>query len=70
MPAAGKPRALKRKAFFVDEAELRRAKRALGVETDADVVRLSIERVVEMERYRRMMAKTRGSLPPGSFSEV
>jgi len=70
MPVAGRTRKLKRKAFFVDEAKLRRAKRALGVKTDADVVRLSIERVVEMDRFRSFMTKTRKSLPVGSFSEV
>ena len=33
--------ALKRKAFFVDEQSLQRARKALGVRTDADAVRAS-----------------------------
>jgi hypothetical protein len=70
MPASGKSRTLKRKAFFVDKEKLRRAWRVLGAATDADAVRLSVERVIEMDRYRRMMTRTRASLPRGSFSEV
>jgi hypothetical protein len=59
---------LKRKAFFVDEVKLRRARRALGVTTDAEAVRLSLERVLEMDQFRSFMEKTRKTLPPGSFS--
>ena len=61
---------LKRKAFFVDERALRRAKKALGVETDAEVVRLSIDRVAETDAFWRFMRRTRGSLKPGSFRPV
>ena len=43
--------ALKRKSFFVDEHALRRAKKVLGVTTDAEVVRLSVARVSEMEEF-------------------
>jgi hypothetical protein len=63
MPRATK---LKRKSFFVDEASLRRAKRVLGVSSDAEVVRISVERIAEMERFWRFMDATRGALPPGS----
>jgi len=59
--------ALKRKAFFVDDRVLRRAKRALGVATDAEVVRLSVERVAEMEEFWRFMKASRRSLRPGSI---
>jgi hypothetical protein len=58
---------MKRKSFFVDERTLRRAKKLLGAETDADAVRLAMERVVEMEEFWSFMAKTRGALPPGSM---
>jgi hypothetical protein len=58
---------LRRKAFFVDEAVLKRAKRALGVRTDSDVVRLSMERVAEMEELWQWMRKTRGVLAPDDF---
>jgi hypothetical protein len=58
---------LKRKSFFVDERTLRRAKQLLGVETEAEVVRLSVERVVAMEEFWQFMNKTRRSLPPGSI---
>jgi hypothetical protein len=57
---------LKRKAFFVDEQALRRAKKALGARTDAEVVRLSVERVAEMEAFWEFMKKSRRSLKPGS----
>lgn len=40
---------LTRKSFFVNERALRRAKKLLGVATDAEVVRASVDRIVEME---------------------
>lgn len=58
--------ALKRKSFFVDEHALRRAKRALGAATDAEVVRVSLQRVVDMEEFWRFMKKSRRTLKPGS----
>jgi len=63
------PRAatLKRKSFFVDEQALRRAKRALGVATDAEVVRMSVERVAEMEAFWQFMKQSRRILRPGSL---
>lgn len=62
------PRAatLKRKSFFVDERALRRAKRALGVGTDAEVVRISLDRTADMEAFWKFMKRTRRSLKPGS----
>jgi hypothetical protein len=56
-----------RKSFFVDEKTVLSARRALGVGTDAEAVRLALERVVEMEEFWRFMAKSRRSLKPGSF---
>lgn len=58
---------LKRKAFFVDERAIRRAKRALGVATDAEAIRASLDRVAEMEEFWRFMRRTRRSLKPGSI---
>ena len=58
--------ALTRKSFFIDDATLRRAKRVLRVRTDAEAVRLSLERVAEMDRFWRFMGKSRGVLKPGS----
>jgi hypothetical protein len=58
---------LKRKSFFVDQESLQRAKKVLGVRTEAEVVRLCVDRVLEMERFWRFMDKTRGILPPGSL---
>ena len=58
---------LKRKSFFVDERALRRAKKVLGVATDAEAVRASLEQIAEMERFWRFMKRTRGALSPGSF---
>ncbi len=65
--AARRVPTLTRKSFFVDERALRRAKKALGVETDAEVIRLSVERVAEMEEFWRFMDKTRKTLPRHSF---
>jgi len=61
---------LKRKSFFVDEATLKEAKRALQVESDAEAVRLSLEQVAEMARFWRFMDKSKGKLKPGSFGDV
>jgi hypothetical protein len=58
---------LARRTFFVDPRKVRRARRALGVTTDAEAVRLSMERVVEMEELRRFLEKSRGALAAGSF---
>ncbi len=58
---------LKRKAFFVDEEAVRRARRALGAATDAEAIRTSLERVAEMEDFWRFMKRTRNSLRPGSI---
>ncbi len=58
---------LKRKSFFVDETALRRAKKVLGVTSDAEVVRLSVERIAEMERFWQFMRTTRKTLRSGSI---
>ena len=64
------PRAkLKRKSYRVDERVLKLAKKALGVKTEAEVIRLSVERVVEMEECWEFMKKTRRSLSPGSVEK-
>jgi hypothetical protein len=59
--------ALKRKSFFVDERVLRRAKKALRLATDAEVVRVSVERIAEMEEFWRFMKNSRRTLKPGSL---
>jgi hypothetical protein len=56
-----------RKSFFVDEKAVKRARKALGAATDAEAVRLSLDRVVEMEAFWRFMGGTRKSLKPGSI---
>ena len=56
-----------RKSFFVDAKAIDRARKALGAATDAEAVRLAVDRVVEMEEFWRFMAGTRGSLKPGSI---
>jgi len=60
---------LKRKSYFVDERALSRAKKALGVKTEAEVIRLSVERVAEMEEFWEFMKKSRRSLKPGSVEK-
>jgi hypothetical protein len=58
---------LRRKAFFVNPRAVRKAQRVLRVGTEAEAVRLSLERVAEMEEFWRFMARTRRSLNPGSI---
>lgn len=61
------PAHLTRKSFFVDERALRRARRALGVKTDAEAVRLALEWIARSEEHWRLIERTRGKLKPGSF---
>ena len=56
-----------RKSFFVDAKAIDQARKALGAGTNAEAVRLAVERVVEMEKFWRFMAGTRESLKPGSI---
>jgi hypothetical protein len=51
----------------VDSKALARSRKALGVSTDAEAVRLAIDRVTEMEKFWRFMVETRASLKPRSF---
>jgi hypothetical protein len=57
------------KSYFVDERMLSRAKKALGVKTEAEVIRLSVERVAEMEEFWKFMKQTRRSLRPGGVEK-
>jgi hypothetical protein len=61
------PRRYTRRSFLVDDGAIRRARRALGVQTNAEAVRVSIERVVEMERFWRFMRRSRARLDPGDI---
>jgi hypothetical protein len=56
-----------RKSFFVDAKAIDQARKALGAGTNAEAVRLAVDRVVEMERFWRFMAGSRGGLKPGSI---
>ena len=58
---------LTRKSFYINQDTLRRAKRVLRVRTDAEAIRLSLERVAEMEKFWEFMTKSRGVLKRGSF---
>ena len=63
---AAKPR-LKRKSYFVDERALSRAKKALGAKPEAEAIRLSVERVVEIEEFWDFMKKLAGRSNPGAW---
>ena len=56
-----------RKSFFVDPKSIDQARKALGAGTNAEAVRLAVDRVVEMERFWSFMAGTRAGLKPGSI---
>ena len=62
-----RPARYTRKSFFVDAQAIGRARKALGARTDAEAVRLAVDRVVEMEKFWRFMAVTRASLKAGSI---
>ena len=55
---------------IVDEQAPSRAKKALGAKTEAEVARLSVERVAEMEEFWEFMKKNRRSLRPGSVRNL
>ena len=55
------------RSFFVDNGAIRRARRVLGVRTNAEAVRLAVERVVEMEEFWRFMTRSRATLKPESI---
>ncbi|HLC42018.1 MAG TPA: hypothetical protein VJO34_10405 [Methylomirabilota bacterium] len=58
---------LRRKSFFINESALHRAKRVLGVATDAEAVRVSVERIAEMEKFWQFIKNSRRTLKPGSL---
>jgi hypothetical protein len=62
-----RPARYTRKSFFVDAKAIGQARKALGAGTDAEAVRLAVDRVVEMEKFWRFMAASRRSLKPGSI---
>jgi hypothetical protein len=57
---------MKRASFFVDETTLRRAQKVLGVKSRAEAIRLSVERVIEMEEFWQFIEKSRETANPGS----
>jgi hypothetical protein len=61
------PAKLKRKSFFIEERTLKRARKALGVGTDSEAVRVALARAVEMEDFWRFMDETRGELGADAF---
>jgi len=60
---------LLRKTLFVDARALTRAKRLLRASSDAEAIRVSLDRVGEIERFDRFMKASRGKLPKASFEE-
>jgi hypothetical protein len=64
---SARPARYTRKSFFVNAKAIDQARRALGAGSNAEAVRLAVDRVVEMERFWRFMNETRASLKPGSI---
>ncbi len=62
--------ALKRKSFLMEERTLQKAKKLLGVATEAEAVRLSLQRITEMEEFWQQMRATRNTLPRKSFDDT
>jgi hypothetical protein len=62
-----RPARYTRKSFFVSPEAIDKARKALGVRTDAEAVRLAVDRIVEMEKFWRFMTGSRASLKPGSI---
>jgi hypothetical protein len=62
-------KALSRKSFFVKPKTLRRARRAMGVATDAEAVRMALEWAASSEEHWRLLRKSAGKLKRGSFRQ-
>jgi hypothetical protein len=62
-----RPARYTRKSFFVNPRAIDQARKALGVRSDAEAVRLAVDRVVEMEKFWRFMSESRARLKPGSI---
>lgn len=58
---------LVRKSYFVDPEVVGKAAKLLGVRSEAEAVRTVLAQFVEQERFWKMMRRTAGSAPKGSF---
>ena len=58
---------LKRKSFFIDEETLLKAKNALRTRTDAETIRISLQRAADAEEFWRFMSLSRKKLKIGSI---
>lgn len=56
-----------RKSYFVDLTMVKKAVRVLGASSEAEAIRISVQRMVEMEEFWKFMDKTSGSVKKGSF---
>ena len=61
---------LKRKSYFVDERVVARARRALGVSSDSEAVRLALAQATETAEFWGFMDRTRGTVRRGSFTRT
>jgi hypothetical protein len=57
------------KSLFHRRSRPPTSKKVLGVKTDAEVIRLAVERIVEMEKFWQFMEKSRRTLQPGNVEE-
>ena len=64
---SARPARYTRKSFFVDAKAIDQARKALRAGSNAEAVRLAIDRVVDMEKFWRFMSESRASLNPGSI---
>ncbi len=58
---------LVRKSYYVDQNVIKKAKKILGVQSEAEAIRISVRRMLEMSEYWEFMDKTSNSLKKGSF---
>ena len=56
-----------RKSYFVDVDMIKKAKRLLGVNSEAEAIRISVQRMVEMAKFWSFMDKASNSVKKGSF---
>lgn len=57
-----------RKSYFVDTDMVKKAMKLLGTNSEAEAIRISVQRTVEMATFWKFMDRTSHSLKKGSFS--
>ncbi len=56
-----------RKSYFIDPDIVKKAVKVLGVNSEAEAIRISVQRIVEMAEFWDFMDESTNSVKRGSF---